>query len=316
MRVVVVSEWCPPHLLAQHLDPLVYRYNPAWADDPAGLASALADARALVVRNRTPVTAALVDQAPALQVVGRLGSGLDNLDVDALARRSIAIIAAPGENATAVAEYVLAAMLVASRDLVPAFATTRSRWDRDAHARELFGQTLVLIGLGHVGRAVAVRAAALGLVVVAHDPRLPAEHPAWHATGARRIPRLEDALAQAQWLSLHLPALPGQPPLLDAGRLGLLPRGAHVINTARGSLIDEGALLAALQSGQVSGATLDVRQLEPPRADDPLRRHPRVQSTPHIAGLTEESQVRIAGRVLGGVRASLESLRPLPTRSL
>ncbi|MDA8199182.1 MAG: NAD(P)-dependent oxidoreductase [Thermaerobacter sp.] len=314
--MVVVAEWCPPHLLAQHLDPIAYRYNPAWADDPAGLASVLADARALVVRNRTLVTAALLDTAPALQVVGRLGTGLDNLDVDALTRRGIAIIAAPGENAVAVAEYVLAAILAANRDLVPAFASTRTRWDRNAHARELAGQTLVLIGLGHVGRAVAVRAAALGLVVVAHDPRLAQDHPAWHATGARRTPRLEDALAQAQWLSLHVPAVPGQPPLLDSASLARLPRGAYVINTARGSLIDEGALLAALQSGQVSGATLDVRELEPPPPDDALRSHPRVQSTPHIAGLTQESQVRIAAGVLGGVRAFLHSHRPLPARSV
>ena len=314
--MVVVAEWCPPHLLARHLDPLPYRYHPAWAEDPIGLAAALADARALVVRNRTPVTAALVDQAPALQVVGRLGSGLDNLDADALSRRGIAIIAAPGENAVAVAEYVLAAILAASRELVPAFATTRTGWERHARGRELAGQTLVLVGLGHVGRAVAVRASALGLVVLAYDPRLAPDHPAWAATGARRIPRLEDALAQAQWLSLHLPAVPGQPPLLDARRLGRLARGAHVINTARGSLIDEGALLAALQSGQVSGATLDVRQVEPPPPDDPLRCHARVQSTPHLAGLTQESQGRIAARVLGGVRAFLHSHRPLPARSV
>lgn len=313
--MIVVSEWCPPPLLAQHLDPLPYRYNPAWAQDPAALASALADAEALVVRNRTPVTAALVDAAPGLRVVGRLGSGLDNLDVDALTRRGIAIIAAPGANAIAVAEYVLAAILVAGRGLMPAFAATRTRWDRNARGRELSDQALVLIGLGHVGRAVAVRAAALGLEVLAHDPRLAADHPAWAATGARRVPRVEDALAEAQWLSLHLPAVPALPPLLDARRFGLLPRGAHVINTARGSLIDEGALLAALNSGQLSGATLDVRQMEPPPPDDPLRRHPRVQSTPHIAGLTQESQARIAAHVLGGVRESLQSQRPLAALS-
>lgn len=311
--MVVVSEWCPPHLLAQHLDPLPYRYNPAWAEDPAGLAAALADAEALVVRNRTRVTAALADRAPALRVVGRLGSGMDNLDVDALTRRGIAIIAAPGANAAAVAEYVLAAMLAVSRELVPTLAATRTQWERHARARELAGQVLVLIGLGHVGRAVAVRAGALGLDVLAHDPRLAQGHPAWRATGARSMSRLEDALAQAQWLSLHLPAVPGQPPLLDARRIGLLPRGAHVINTARGSLIDEGALLAALDSGQVRSATLDVRQAEPPPPDDPLRSHPRVHSTPHIAGLTQESQARIAAHVLGGAKAFLQSHPPRPT---
>ncbi len=310
--MIVVSEWCPPHLLALHLGPLPYAYNPDWAEDPDGLVAALADAQALVVRNRTPVTAALVDQAPALQVVGRLGSGRDNLAVDALRRRGIALIDAPGGNATAVAEYVLAAIFAASRSLPRRFAATRTTWVRDAEDREVAGQVLVLLGLGHVGRAVAVRAAALGLVVLAHDPRLAEHHPAWAATGAGRVARLEDALAQAQFLSLHLPAEPGQAPVLDARRLRQLPRGAHLINTARGALIDEAALLAALDAGRLSGATLDVRALEPPPPGDPLRQHARVHSTPHIAGLTQESQARIAAQVLGGVRRHLLGSGPGP----
>lgn len=311
--MVVVSEWCPPHLLALHLDPLRYSYNPDWAEDLDGLARALADATALVVRNRTPVTAALLERAPTLRVVGRLGTGRDNLALDALAHRGIAIIDAPGGNAAAVAEYVVAAILAATRALPRRFADTRTTWARDADGRELGGQVLALIGLGHVGRAVAVRAAALGMVVLAHDPRLAEHHPAWAGTGARRVARLDDAVAAAQFLSLHLPAEPGQRPILDAARLARLPVGAHIINTARGALIDEAALLAALNAGRLGGATLDVRAAEPPPPDDPVRQHPLVFSTPHIAGLTQQSQARIAAQVLGGVRRHLLALPKSPS---
>jgi (S)-sulfolactate dehydrogenase len=306
--MVIVTEWCPPDLLERYLDPMPYRYDPALAyARPAS--HQFAGVEALVVRNRTPVGVAWLDAAPDLRVVGRLGSGLDNVDQAALQERGVRLVWAPGLNAGAVAEYVLGALVLAVRSLDDRFAATRTQWEREALGRELRGRRLVLVGLGHAGRAVASQATALGMRVFAHDPRLASTHPAW--ADAARVERLDDALTIADFLSLHVPATPLTKNLLNRTTLALLPPNAYVINTARGSLIDEAALLEALDAGRIAGATLDVRAAEPPPPDDPIRRHPRVRSTPHVAGLTEESQRRIAAHVLAEVRRILMAPRNL-----
>jgi phosphoglycerate dehydrogenase-like enzyme len=276
-----------------------------WKDREA-LRAGLQRASALIVRNQTRVDADLLASAPHLRVVGRLGVGLDNIDQQLLAGRGIQLFYARGINAVAVAEYVLAALLHLSRRLDSAWEHVRSGgFERSRFGGfELAGQTLGLLGLGETGLRVAHRARALGMRVIAHDPaRVP-----WESAvedGGVGLGSLEELIAASRFLSLHLPGQSG-PPLLDAARLALLPRGSYLVNTARGDLIDQTALEAALRSGQLAGAVLDVTSPEPLPGDHPLRSCPNLWITPHVAGLSKESQERVSLRVAEGVLALLE----------
>lgn len=303
---IVVAEWCPEPLLARLLPPAHYLYDPSLAMRRPALLAAVREADALVIRNQTQVDVPLLAAAPMLRVLGRLGSGLDNVDVAACQARGIQVVTGRGLNARAVAEYVLAALLHAARRLADLSAETRAGgWNRHTVSHELGAKRLVLVGFGHTGRAVASRALAFGMTVAAYDPRLGPDHPAWNALGVRALDHLEPALASADFLSLHAPLTPATAQIINQATLAQLPAHAYLVNTARGGLIDEAALLSALNREALAGAVLDVRRDEPPPPDDALLRHPRVLSTPHIAGLTAESQEAIGGAVLTEVRSRL-----------
>lgn len=288
-----------------HLDPGLHA-------KPAELARLLAGAEALVVRNQTRVTEELLAQAPALKVVGRLGVGLDNLDLPALARRGVAATWAPGMNATSVAEYVLGAMLSLVRRFGP--LTTQlveGSWNRDAGlGLELHGKQLGLIGAGDIGGRVASRARAFGMRVVAADPVLTPASYAAQELGVVPV-ELGELLATSDFVSLHAPLGPQTHHLLREETLSQLGRGAFVINTARGGLIDEAALAAALSRGDLAGAALDVREHEPPGPDDPLASLQNVILTPHVAGRTHESEERVALAVATDVARVLDGRKPL-----
>jgi D-3-phosphoglycerate dehydrogenase len=264
------------------------------------LAPALAHAVALIVRSATRVDAALIERAPALRVIARAGTGVDNVDLEAASARGILVMNAPGANSISVAEHALALMLALSRAVPTADATMkRGVWDKKRLTGvELRGKTLGVVGLGRIGQELASRAAAFGMTVVAHDPFI-AEHVA-AALGIQLL-SLDDLCAIADYISLHLPATQETRRLFNAERLQRCKRGLRLINTARGELVDEAALADAIESGQVSGAGLDVFETEPP-ADWRLVQLPQVIATPHIAASTQEAQEQVGIETAAAVR--------------
>ncbi len=271
-------------------------YDPSLADDHERLRALLANARALIVRNRTQVREELLAAAPALKIVGRLGVGLDNIDVEACRQRGIEVFPATGANARAVAEYVLAMTLVTLRG---AYARSddvaAGRWPRPqlSDGREAQGKTLGLVGFGDIGRLTARLARTVGLEVVAHDPLLESDSPVWREHGIRPV-SLSGLLDTADVVSLHLPLAEQTRGLFDRTRLFAMKPGAILINTARGGIVDEAALAEAIRNGHLSGAAIDVFAAEPLLAGSPLAGLPNVWLTPHIAGLSVEANQRVS----------------------
>lgn len=268
-----------------------------WRDRVA-LLDAVSECEGLVVRNQTQVNSELVAAAPRLRVVGRLGAGLDNLDLQALRARGVEIVHGGGLNARAVAEYVIGACFDLARRLTRSDREVRlGGWKRHV-GLELRGQVLGVLGLGATGAETARVAHAVGLKVVGYDPLLEAPQ------GVERLD-LEQVLRQSRFLTLHVPLNDVTRGLIGARQLALLPAGSFVINAARGGVLDEVALLEALDAGRLAGAALDVRPEEPPKAGDPFLGREDVLLTAHLAGLTEQSQTAIAEHVLSGVRRAL-----------
>jgi D-3-phosphoglycerate dehydrogenase len=267
---------------------------------PAELAEALADADALLVRSATKVTADVIAQAPRLRIVGRAGTGVDNIDVPAASGRGILVVNAPGANSISVAEIACALLLSLARS-VPAAdqAMKQGKWEKKKFlGTEVRGKTLGIAGLGRIGQEVAQRARAFGMRVVAHDPFISRE--VAENIGVALL-ALDDVCAQADFLTLHLPSTPETRHMLNDARFAKVKPGIRIINTARGDLIDEEALKRALQSGIVAGAALDVFEKEPP-ADWSLAQMPQVVATPHIAASTEEAQELVGLDTAAAVR--------------
>ena len=287
MKIVVADD-----LPASALD--VLRAEAAWTVDArsgraaATLAADLADADALLVRSATKVTADLLDAAPRLRIVARAGTGVDNVNVEAASARGILVVNAPGANSISVAEHACALMLALARS-VPAAdrAMKDGRWDKRRFlGTELRGKTLGILGLGRIGQEVGQRARAFGMRVVAHDPYISKEIALDLGV---ELMSLDQVCATADYLTLHLPATNETRHLINAQRLAACKPGIRIVNTARGELIDESALRAALENGTVGAAALDVFQNEPP-TDWSLAQLPQVIATPHIAASTEEAQ--------------------------
>jgi (S)-sulfolactate dehydrogenase len=259
------------------------------------------------VRNRTQVDAELLGLAPELLVVGRLGVGLDNIDVAACRVRGVEVIPATGANALAVAEYVIGAVMMLLRGAFMATpAVAAGSWPRAAlgQGRETAGKTLGIVGFGGIGRLVAGLARGLGMQVIAYDPLLPDGAGVWAETGV--APRELDALlAEADAVTLHVPLVPETRHLLGAARLGAMRPGAVLVNTARGGVVDEPALAAALRAGRLGGAALDVFEQEPLAAGSVLAGVPNLVLTPHVAGVTVESNRRVSTLIAEQVSAAL-----------
>lgn len=270
-------------------------YDPTLVDHADALHAALADARAIIVRNRTQVRAALLDAAPKLTVVGRLGVGLDNIDLAACKARGIAVHPASGANDLAVAEYVVACALTLLRGAYAASdRMIDGSWPRmSLIGRELSDTCMGLVGFGAIARAVAVRVQALGMRVVAYDPYLPADDAAWKTVEQLT---LQQVLQQADVVSLHVPLTEETRHLIDAQALSVMQPRAIVINAARGGVVDEPALAAALREGKLGGAALDVFEREPLDAASGaiFAGLQNLILTPHIAGVTEQSNVRVS----------------------
>ena len=274
------------------------------------------DADAIVVRTRPTITAAIMDAAPRLRVIGRHGVGLDNIDLAAAAERRIAVVYTPGANDQAVAEHAIALLLALCRKLAAADAAVRAgdwAWRNRELTRELAGTTLGVVGMGRIGFKVASVAHAIGMQIIYHDAvAVPA---AEGQLGARRVP-LATLLRTSDAVTLHAPLLPETRGLIGAAQLAIMQPHAVLINTARGELVDTTALLAALEAGHLAGAGLDVYDPEPPPPESPLLRHPGVLLTPHAAALTTATMERMGRTVAAEVLTYLRTgtARYLATR--
>jgi (S)-sulfolactate dehydrogenase len=299
MNKIVISEFMDDPAVQALAERFRVVYEPDLVDRREQLMAALADADGLVVRNRTQVDAALLESAPGLKVVGRLGVGLDNIDTAACAGRRIEVIPATGANALAVAEYVIATSMVLLRGAYLSSAEVAAgKWPRArlSSGRESAGKTLGLVGFGGIGRLTARLARSLGMWVIAHDPMIPADAPVWRETGV--APRELDALlAEADVVSLHVPLTEATRHLIDARRIETMQRGAVLINTARGGIVNEAALAAALRSGRLAGAALDVFADEPLPEGSALADVPNLILTPHVGGVTHESNARVSSMI-------------------
>lgn len=306
MADIVITEFMDEAAIREHLAGFEVLYDPKLVDQPERLTAALADARALIVRNRTQVRGALLAAAPKLCVVGRLGVGLDNIDVAACKARGIDVYPATGANDLSVAEYVITAALMLLRGAWLATASVAAgEWPRQRlMGRELSGQQLGLIGYGAIARETAMRARALGMTIAAYDPYLPADHAAWGDT--HNLP-LAELLATSDVVSLHVPLTPETQNLIDAAALATMKPDAILINAARGGVVDELALVEALNAAKLGGAALDVFETEPVDAAYGQRfvGVPNLLLTPHIAGVTVESNVRVSDVTARRVAARL-----------
>lgn len=305
---IVISEFMDTPAVERLKGTYDVDYRPGLVDDAAALAAAVANADAWIVRNRTQVRGAALAAASRLRVVGRLGVGLDNIDVDACEARGITVIPATGANADSVAEYVIATAMILLRGAgyLSTAAVASGRWPRQmlSQGRDLTGKVLGLVGYGGIGRLTARKITPLGVRVIAHDPLLGPDAPAWKEQRVERR-TLEQLLAESDVVSLHIPLTPSTRNLLNADRLALMKRGAILINTARGGVVDEGALAAALHEGRLGAAALDVFDEEPLPAGNPLAGAPNVLLTPHIAGVTIESNERVSALIAERVAAAL-----------
>ncbi len=308
MADVVISEFMDQSAvdgLAEEFDVL---YDPGLVDRADDLAAAVADARALVVRNRTQVRGKLLEAAGALRVVGRLGVGLDNIDIEACEKSAVVVYPATGANDAAVAEYVIATAMMLLRDAYAAGTEViAGAWPRQrCMGREIGGKVLGLIGFGGIARETAQRARALGMHVSAHDPFVAETDHAWKGVERTELSKL---LMSADVVSLHLPLTDGTRGLLDAQMIARMKKGAVLINTARGGIVDEDAVVAALRTGHLAGAALDVFETEPVTSAagarfDGVR---NLVLTPHIAGVTQESNVRVSAVTAENVRKVLSN---------
>jgi D-3-phosphoglycerate dehydrogenase len=279
------------------------------------LIEALGDADALLVRSATRVDAPLLASAPKLSVVGRAGVGVDNVDVPAATARGVLVINAPTANVVSATEHTFA-LLFAFLRCVPAAAASMAggKWEKSKFVgSELAGKTLGVIGLGQVGSRVAARARAFEAKVVAFDPYLPAEKAKEMGIPLLELPEL---LASSDIVTLHATATDKGKPLIGREELAGMKKGAVLVNVARGSLVDREALAAALTSGHLAGAALDVFDPEPPDPADPLLKLPNVVTTPHLGASTVEAQERVALQTVEAVVDALAGASYVPAVNL
>jgi D-3-phosphoglycerate dehydrogenase len=296
---IVLAEKVSPATLA------VFAAEPGWkvlTHDQLtdGLPAALADADALVVRSAVQADDALMAHGPKLRVIGRAGVGVDNIDVAAASRRGIVVMNTPGANAVAVAELTIGLMLALARKLPAANTSMHSgKWEKKIlQGTELRGKTLGILGLGRTGMEVAKRAKGFDLELIGSDPFVSA---AAAGENGIKLVSIEEVIAASDYLTLHVGLTPQTTGIINPKTLAAMKKGVRIINCARGELVDEAALVAALKSGHVAGAALDVFTEEPPK-NSPYTELDNVILTPHIAGSTSEAQeavgVQIATQVL------------------
>ena len=280
-------------------------FEPALWQDSAAMAERLQQAKAMIVRNQTQVTRELIQAASQLQIIGRAGAGLDNIDTDAATEAGVVVSYTPNENSISVAELVLGFLLTAVRRIPEAWHDTRSgNWNRMQFVGgELFGKTLGIVGLGRIGRLVAERASAFGMKIVAHDDFIDPQSPLVLELGVS-LKSLDALLAESDFVSVHVPLTDETRNLFSYELFKRMKSSAWFLNASRGEVVDESGLLRALNEQRIAGAALDVRSTEPPRACE-LAKLDNAILTPHIGAFTHEAQERVVASVCSDVVAVL-----------
>jgi len=260
---------------------------------PSELAEIIAPYHALVIRSATKVTREVIERASALKVVARAGVGVDNVDLEAATRRGIVVMNSPAANSVTTAEHTISMMMALARHIPAANSSTKSgKWERGKFmGSEVCNKVLGVIGLGNIGRIVADRAIGLKMKVIGFDPILTAE--AATRLGIELV-SLPDLYERADFITVHTPLTDDTRGLVGGAAFERMKKGVRIINCARGGIVDEAALAAAIESGKVAGAALDVFVDEPPPADHPLLKLPQVIATPHLGAATDEAQVQVA----------------------
>ena len=265
----------------------------------------VADAVALLVRSETKVTRKVIESAPKLRVVGRAGVGVDNVDVEAATQHGVVVMNTPGGNTVTTAELSFAMLLALARKVPQAYTSmTAGKWDRKLfQGMELLGKTLGILGMGRIGSEVAKRALVFGMRVIAYDPYLTAERA--RTLGVEFADSVDDVYRVSDFITVHMPVTPETKHMLNAAAFTKMKPGVRLVNCARGEIISENDLLAALESGKVAGAALDVFAVEPLPADHPYRKQPNVILTPHLGASTQEAQEKCGIEVAEVVTAYL-----------
>ena len=258
----------------------------------AELLPLVADVEALVVRSETKVTRKIIEGAPKLRVVGRAGVGVDNVDVDAATQRGIVVMNTPGGNTISTAELTFSMLMALARKIPQAHASMKAgEWNRKAFSGvELYNKTLGILGMGRIGSEVARRAIAFGMRVLAYDPYLTLSRA--NAMQVELI-ELDDLLGRADFITVHMPMSDETRGMINAPAFAKMKPGVRILNCARGGIVNEADLCAAIKDGKVAGAALDVYEVEPPPKDFPLRDLPQVVMTPHLGASTEEAQENV-----------------------
>ena len=304
---ILITEFMDEPAVAALAAKFDVRHDAKLADRRGELLASLADVDAVIVRNRTQVDQELLARAPKLRVVGRLGVGLDNIDAEACKARAIQVIPASGANALAVAEYVICTVMLLLRgQYLSSAAVAAGEWPRSAlgEGRETAGKTLGIVGFGGIGRLTARLAQGLGMKVIAADAMIPADSSVWRDTGVARR-SLDGLLVESDAVTLHVPLTRETRHLIDAACIGRMKPGAVLVNSARGGVVDEAALVAALRAGRLGGAALDVFEHEPVPGGSPLAGVPNLVLTPHVAGVTRESNARVSSMIAEKVAEAL-----------
>ncbi len=308
MARIVITEFMDGRAVAQISAVHDVLYDPTLVDDAPRLAAEAKSADVIIVRNRTQVRGDLLAALIQCKVVGRLGVGLDNIDVTACEVRGMKVIPATGANALSVAEYVVGTAMLLLRGVYQSSGTVANgKWPRNAlsNGREVGGKTMGLIGFGFIGQLTARLAQGLGMSVMAYDAMMAADHPAF-ATSGVRCASLDEVIAAADVVSLHVPLVESTKGLFNAGRIAAMKPGAVLINTARGGIVDEVALGLALKSGQLGGAAIDVFGAEPLPVAAHFQDCPNLILTPHVAGVTSESNERVSFLIADKVLEALQ----------
>ncbi|APX24897.1 MAG: hydroxyacid dehydrogenase [Rhodobacteraceae bacterium] len=281
-------------------------HTPAYAESQVISEHLVKSGAVGIVSRMGRIDAEVMDAAPQLRVISKHGVGVDNIDLAAAASRGIPVLVATGANAVSVAEHAIALLLAAVKRVLPLDEGLRAgRWEKPGFAgRELAGATMGLMGMGAIARATGRMAQGLGLKLVGYDPFAPDS--AFEELGATRCASVDELLAQSEVLSLHCPLTPDTREMLNAEAIAKMPKGAYVVNTARGGLIDEAALVDAVRSGQLAGAGLDTFASEPPAADHVFFDEPAIVLTPHIGGVTREAGARVGVEAVRGIIQIIE----------
>ncbi len=305
---IVISEFMDQRACAQLQERHDVVYDPALVDDMPRLRQLARTADALIVRNRTQVRGELLAALTRCKVIGRLGVGLDNIDVPACEAKGMAVIPATGANALSVAEYVITAAMMLLRGAFASSADVATgKWPRNAlsHGRETAGKTLGIIGFGSIGRTTARLAQGLGMDVIAFDAMLDADTPVFQQTGVKFV-GLQELILQADVITLHVPLVDATRGLFDARCIASMKPGAVLINTSRGHIVDLSAVAASLRAKHLGGAAIDVFDNEPLAASAELQDCPNLLLTPHISGVSAESNERVSFLIAEKVLEALQ----------